>query len=98
MTCRPPARPSSNSTSPSSRRIAMSDSLIAPHGDALVNRVAPESERSALAATAAALPSVRLTAAQLSDLLCLSTGVFSPLTGFVGKDDYESVLTRMRLA
>jgi len=35
---------------------------------------------------------------QHSDLSCIATGVFSPLTGFVGRADYESILERMRLA
>jgi len=44
------------------------------------------------------LPTIRLTAVQHSDLICLATGVFSPLTGFVGRADYESILDAMRLA
>src|SRR5947209_17622721 len=73
-------------------------SLIPPHGGTLVDRVvAPEETGDALRA-AAALTAVQLTPSQHSDLLCIATGVFSPLTGFVGRDDYESILDRMRLA
>jgi sulfate adenylyltransferase len=42
--------------------------------------------------------SVTLTPRQLCDLELLSNGAFSPLAGFMGKADYESVLEQMRLA
>jgi sulfate adenylyltransferase len=72
--------------------------LIAPHGGALVNRVGDASTRGDALAAAASLPAVTLTAVQRSDLLCLATGVFSPLTGFACKADYDSIVDRMRLA
>src|SRR2546425_870294 len=71
--------------------------LIDPHGGALVNRVAPLDQRNEALESASALASVQLTSVQYSDLICLATGVFSPLTGFVGPRDYESILERMRL-
>ena len=74
------------------------DSLIAPHGGALVNReIKVEARRDAIAA-AARLPRVALNAVQYSDVCCIATGVFSPLSGFVGRADYESILDRMRLS
>ncbi len=74
------------------------DALITPHGGVLVNREKTgDAKREALAA-AARLPKVRMTAVQYSDVCCIATGVFSPLTGFVGRADYESTLDRMRLA
>src|SRR3989442_1529751 len=73
-------------------------SLIEPHGGTLVDRVTPAHERAAALDAAAALTAVRLTPVQHSDLVCIATGVFSPLTGFVGRADYESILDRMRLA
>ena len=38
-----------------------------------------------------------LTERQLCDLELILNGAFSPLEGFLGKDDYESVLRDMRL-
>ncbi|WP_424927511.1 bifunctional sulfate adenylyltransferase/adenylylsulfate kinase [Amaricoccus tamworthensis] len=47
---------------------------------------------------AAQLPSWDLTARQVCDLELLMNGGFNPLKGFLGKDDYESVVENMRLA
>ncbi|KIT17471.1 putative bifunctional SAT/APS kinase [Jannaschia aquimarina] len=44
------------------------------------------------------LPSWDMTARQVCDLELLMNGGFSPLTGFLGKADYESVVEDMRLA
>jgi sulfate adenylyltransferase len=74
------------------------DELIRPHGGTLVNRVADPAARPAALAAASRLPQVGLTPVQHSDLVCIATGVFSPLTGFVGRADYESSLDTMRLS
>ncbi len=73
-------------------------SLIDPHGGTLVDRVTPADDRGTALDAAATLTAVRLTPVQHSDVVCIATGVFSPLTGFVGRSDYESILDRMRLA
>jgi sulfate adenylyltransferase len=74
------------------------DALIAPHGGTLVDTVVPPDERPDALKAAASLTAVRLTPVQHSDLVCLATGVFSPLTGYVGSGDYQSILDRMRLS
>src|SRR4051812_37598694 len=74
------------------------DLLIHPHGGTLVNRVADGSARDAARASVERMAHVRMSAVQYSDVFCIATGVFSPLTGFVGKADYESIVERMRLA
>ena len=71
---------------------------IAPHGGELVNRKAPEGERESLKAKAQELKKVALGGRTLSDLEMISTGVFSPLTGFMTEADYTSVVDDMRLA
>ncbi|MCL6625924.1 MAG: sulfate adenylyltransferase [Alicyclobacillus shizuokensis] len=72
--------------------------LIAAHGGALVDRRLRGREREEALAEAATLPKIPLTNWALSDLEMIGIGVFSPLTGFVGERDWESILETMRLA
>ncbi|PTX53669.1 sulfate adenylyltransferase [Melghirimyces profundicolus] len=71
---------------------------VLPHGGVLINRVCGTEEGSEWLKRAEEYPSVRISKRSLSDVECISTGVFSPLTGFMGEEDYRSVLDRMRLA
>jgi len=72
--------------------------LIPPHGGALVNRLAAAEAQCTLAAEAAKLPRITLSAKQACDLEMIAIGAFSPLKGFVGKADFESICRNMRLA
>ena len=47
---------------------------------------------------AADLPSWDLTPRQVCDLELLMNGGFAPLKGFLGREDYDSVVDKMRLA
>ena len=71
---------------------------IPPHGGRLVSRLAEPEERSVAAERAGSLFSVRLNRRQLSDLELIAVGAFSPLEGFMGEQDYRTVLRDMRLA
>ena len=71
--------------------------LVEPHGGALVELLAPEAEREQLRRKAVSLASWELTGRQLCDLELLMNGAFSPLTGFMGRADYERVVREMRL-
>jgi sulfate adenylyltransferase len=66
--------------------------LIAAHGGELVDRTGDRP------ADLDALELVTLTSRELSDLDMLASGALSPLEGFMGGEDYESVLETMRLA
>ncbi|HEY8080251.1 MAG TPA: sulfate adenylyltransferase [Labilithrix sp.] len=68
------------------------------HGGRLVDRLARGEEAAAVLARAAALPRIELDARTASDAELLATGALSPLEGFVGKEDYFSILTNTRLA
>ena len=72
-------------------------STIEPHGGELIDRMAPEDQRAELLQRAEGLTKVILGPRALSDLEMISTGVFSPLTGFMVSEDYESVVETMRL-
>src|SRR5580700_2692865 len=73
-------------------------SLVAPHGGKLVNRVVESSAAGALAKEAASFPSLTLSPREQFDLEMISIGAFSPLTGFMGKADFEGVCQNMRLS
>lgn len=72
--------------------------LIPPHGGTLINRVATGDRLEKLRAEASSLPRIDLSAKQSCDLEMIGIGAFSPLTGFMGKADFESVCRSMKLA
>jgi sulfate adenylyltransferase len=72
--------------------------LIAPHGGTLVNRVAESSKKDALVKEAASLPKITLSPKQSCDVEMIGVGAFSPLTGFMGSKDFNSVVDNMKLA
>jgi sulfate adenylyltransferase len=69
-----------------------------PHGGRLINRLVEGPAREQLLELAQKLPKVPLNARQLSDVELIAIGAFSPLEGFMGQRDYESVVERERLA
>ena len=71
---------------------------ILPHGGVLVNRVAPPVEWRELQAQAAEMPRIFLGSRELSDLLLIGVGAFSPLMGFMGARDYMAVVQGMHIA
>jgi sulfate adenylyltransferase len=71
--------------------------LNPPHGGTLINLLVDESRRGELRAASKGWPSWDLTTQQLCDLELLMSGGFSPLQGFMGQADYESVCSSMRL-
>lgn len=63
-----------------------------PHGGELINRLKLE------LATDSIIHEIELDNMALSDLELISVGAYSPLEGFMGKQDYESVIHHMRLS
>ncbi|HUV92530.1 MAG TPA: bifunctional sulfate adenylyltransferase/adenylylsulfate kinase [Anaerolineales bacterium] len=73
------------------------NNLISPYAGELIDLMVSEEERQELLERSSRLPSVRISSRSLCDLELLATGGFSPLDRFMGKADYERVLTEMRL-
>ena len=71
--------------------------LIKPHGGILISREIQGSKREDLVRKATTLPKVQLSSRQVSDLLMLAIGGYSPLDGFLNEVDYTSVLDGMKL-
>jgi sulfate adenylyltransferase len=71
--------------------VVMETKLIAPHGGTLVDRLGGRPEG------VEALETLTLTARELSDLDMIAVGALSPLEGFMGRDEYESVVETMHL-
>ena len=75
----------------------MQTTIIEPHGGELCDLIVTGDDASALKQEALGLPSLALTPRQICDVELLLNGGFSPLRGFLNRDDYESVLDNMRL-
>ena len=72
--------------------------LINPHGGILTNLLVDSDRQVELKAASRDWPSSDITPRQLCDLELLLNGGFSPLTGFMGKADFDRVVSEMRLA
>jgi len=72
--------------------------LISPHGGTLVNCLVDEVRAEALRTKAAGMERIDLSPKQSCDLELIANGGYSPLTGFMGEADFESVCKNMTLA
>ena len=70
--------------------------MIPPCGGRLVSLLVPDVAVAELKAYATQLPSVQLSERSMCDLELLATGAFSPLDGFMGREDHQRVLDEMR--
>jgi len=80
----------------SNSRTSWSSVLIKPHGGLLVDRVRPWDEASRELTTRASR--VTVSDRTVCDLICIANGAFSPLEGFLNRNDYESCVESMRLS
>jgi sulfate adenylyltransferase len=75
----------------------VSDHLVPAHGGELIDLVVDGDRADELKAASVGFPSWDLTDRQLCDLELLATGGFSPLRGFNTRDEYDRIVTDMRL-
>jgi sulfate adenylyltransferase len=71
--------------------------LIEPHGGKLVNMICEGRVRDYLLDKVNTMEKIFLSDREVSDLEMISIGAFSPLEGFMGEDDYLSILKNNRL-
>jgi len=72
--------------------------LVQPHGgEGLKPLLAPETERADEVARAKNLKQVPMSSKETSDVLMLSMGAYTPLDGFMGRDDWHGVCADMKL-
>ena len=74
----------------------MSD-IIQPHGGKLVNRLLQGKDREKALIKARGIKSIKVSSRIISDIELIAVGAFSPIEGFMGKEDYDSVIENMRL-
>ncbi|MEJ2086339.1 MAG: adenylyltransferase, partial [Acidobacteriota bacterium] len=74
------------------------DQLNSPHGGTLVNGLVDNERKLELRQGSRDWLSWDLTPRQICDLELILNGGFSPLTGFLARQDFESVCSDMRLS
>lgn len=70
---------------------------IPAHGGKLVNRCVHDAGRAELETRLADMARIALPPREQCDVEMIATGAYSPLTGFIGQDDFHCVCERMRL-
>lgn len=76
----------------------MTKKLIAPHGGELIVNMVSEAEQASLQERIQGLFRLTVDSRQLADLEMLAVGGYSPLNGFMKRDDYLSVVNEMHLS
>ena len=76
----------------------MSSKLVPPHGGELKPLLLEGGEREELVQKSRELPRVRLSSRETSDLIMMAIGAFSPLNGFMGREDYLGVIENLHMA
>src|SRR5215831_15470165 len=73
--------------------------LVPPHGsDVLMPLLLPEPERAEELKRAKTLKAVPMSSRETSDFLMLAMGAYTPLTGFMGRDDWHGACADMKLS
>ena len=71
--------------------------MIEPHGGSLVDRVVTDEHEKQIRSEIAETPTIHLDTAGYQDLINISNGRYSPLTGFMSQNDFLKVVHDMSL-
>ena len=72
--------------------------LVQPHGgNGLKALLAPQTERAGELTRAHGLPKVPMTSREVSDVLMMAMGAYTPIDGFMGETDWRGVCLEMKL-
>jgi sulfate adenylyltransferase len=74
------------------------DGLVPPHGGQLNPLLLQGEELQESRSKAEALPQIRMNSKEVSDLIMMAMGAFSPLSGFMTQDDYSGVVQGMEMS
>lgn len=72
--------------------------MITPHGGKLINKVLGPQEKQEILARVRAFKTLILNEENIKEAKNIGEGVFSPLSGFLRKQDFQRVLSDMRLS
>jgi sulfate adenylyltransferase len=72
--------------------------IVKPHGGILVNRVLSGKERDAILSFKDKFVSLEIDEEKAIEIQNIASGVFSPLQGFMNREDYREVIQNSRLA
>src|SRR5215470_10257286 len=73
--------------------------LVPPHGsETLMPLLLPASQRAETLRRAQGLKQVPMSSRETSDFLMMAMGAYTPLTGFMGRDDWHGACADMKLA
>jgi len=71
--------------------------MIQPHGGKLVERILKGDQKKDALESSKGWPKIKLNAESVSDIENITSGVYSPLEGFVGEKEFHSILNNSRL-
>ncbi|MFH1656596.1 MAG: sulfate adenylyltransferase [Candidatus Nealsonbacteria bacterium] len=71
--------------------------MINPHGGKLINKILNFEKKQEILKRESSFQRIILNKDQIKDVKNISRGVYSPLTGFLKKEDFEKVVKEMRL-
>lgn len=72
--------------------------LVLPHGGKLTSRLIKDEELANARQRARELPKVQMTSRETSDLIMIGIGAFSPVDGFMGREDWEGICEEFKTA